>query len=367
MIVDMAIKELKRHRARTILTVVGISIGILLVTALSSFSEGLNEIANERMAFLSGKVLVVQEGIGFNTFTLSEIDEDLENDLIGIPGVQRLAKMVTGSIPEVGMIRGINPDNVDMFDLDISFSDGGMLEDGEDEGLVLGNIYAENTGYKVGDVIEIRGIKYDVIGILDKFNPEADNVVITGFETAQEILHKEDKVTVFMIEPTSVNEAKTIADEINRMYDSVVATTEEGAREQAATFTGQMGMMTFALGSIAAIIAGLGIMNVMYMSVRERRKEIGVMKALGATTNQVILEIVLEAVTISLAGAIIGIILSFIIVDAINTELGTTAAIITLRLLINVTLFAVFLGVFGGILPARQASSLQPAVVLRYE
>jgi len=91
------------------------------------------------------------------------------------------------------------------------------------------------------------------------------------------------------------------------------------------------------------------------------------MKALGATTNQITLEVVLEAVTISLLGAIIGIILSFLVVEAINAELGSATAIITPRLLLNVTFFAVFLGVLGGILPARQAASLQPAVTLRYE
>jgi len=368
MILDMAYKELGRHRTRTILTVIGISIGILLVTTISSFSEGMSNIANERMAFLSGKIAVVQEGIGFANFQLSEVDESLEDDLGDLPGVERIAKMISGSVPDVGMVRGVNPDNIDMFDIDPSFRDGEMIEDGDDEGLVLGSIYAENTGYKVGGVIEIRGAKYDIIGILDRFNPEADNVIVTGFETAQEILLKEDKVTVFMIEPSSVKEAKGIADEITRLYDGVQATTEEGAREQAEEFTGQMGMMTFAMGSIAAIIAGLGIMNVMFMTVRERRKEIGTMKAIGATNYQIVMEVVLEAIIIALIGEGIGILLSYLAVDAMNTELGAVGiAIITPALLINVTLFATFLGIMGGFLPARRAASLQPAVVLRYE
>jgi len=366
MIVDMAYKELGRHRTRTILTVIGISIGILLVTALSSFSEGLSNISNERMAFISGKVVVIQEGMAFQNFVLSEIDEDLEDDLVNIPGVVRVAKMVTGSVPEVGTVRGINPDNIDLFDIVISFRDGGFMEDEMNE-IVLGSVYSDNTGLKVGDTLEIRGEKYEVVGILDRFNPEADNVIVTDLKTAQKILKKEDKVTVFMIEPAGVKEAKTIAEEINQVYDSVQANTDEEARKQAEAFTGQMSLMTFFLGSIAAVIAGLGIMNVMYMSVRERRKEIGTMKALGATTTQVILEVVLEAVTISLIGAVIGIVLSFFVVDMINAELGTTTALITPILVINVLLFAVILGAIGGILPARHAASLQPAVVLRYE
>ncbi len=367
MILDMAYKELGRHRTRTILTVIGISIGILLVTTLSSFAEGMSDIANERMAFLSGKVVVVQEGVGFSSFQLSEIDESIEGGLEDIPGVERVAKIVTGNVPEVGGVRGVNPENADMVEIEISFEEGRIMEDEADE-VVLGSNYAENTGYKVGDVIEIRGTKYDIVGILDRFNPEADNVVVTDFETGQKILRKEDKVTVFMIEPASIKEAKSIADEITRLYDNVEATTEEGAREQAEEFTAQLGIMTFAMGSIAAIIAGLGIMNVMFMSVRERRKEIGTMKAVGATNYQILMEVVMEAVVIALVGAVLGIIMSYLAVDFINAELGQAGiARITPMLLINVTLFATFLGVVGGLLPARQAASLQPAVVLRYE
>jgi putative ABC transport system permease protein len=109
-------------------------------------------------------------------------------------------------------------------------------------------------------------------------------------------------------------------------------------------------------------------MNVMFMSVRERRKEIGVMKALGATTTEILSQVILEAVIITLVGEAIGLVLSFGTVSAVNSAMGgQMTATITPYLLVLVTFFAVGIGVFAGLLPAREASRLQPAVVLRYE
>ena len=363
----MSIKELGRHKIRTALTVAGVAIGILLVTSLSSFSEGINSIIETEMSYLSGMVIVVPEGTSWANFATGEIDESLEDELSEISGVERIAGMVVGGVPGVGTIYGADTDDLDLFDIDIEFADGRMMEDETSE-IVLGYDFAEQNGYKTGDEIAIRGKKYEVVGILQKFGSEEDGGIITGLRTAQEILKKEGKVTLFMIKPVNINDAKEIADEINHLYDNIRAGTEEDARREAQEFAGQIGIMTFAMGSIAAIIAGLGIMNVMFMTVRERRREIGTMKAVGATNYQILMEVITEAIMIALVGAGLGIILSYFAVEAINAELGTSGiAKITPTLLINVTLFATFLGVIGGFLPARQAASLNPAVVLRYE
>jgi putative ABC transport system permease protein len=366
MMLDMAFKELGRHKFRTGLTILGIAIGILLVTSISSFSEGIRSMIDEEMAYISGMVVVLQEGTSWASFQMSEIDESIWGELEAISGVERVSGMVMGRVPGVGSIYGFVPDDLDIFEMDVDFKDGRLVEDGVPE-IALGFEYAERTGHKVGDEISIRGKKYEVVGVLEGTGSEEDNGVIAGLETAQEILGKEGKVGIFMIKPVNVEDAEDIAKEINRLYDNLDAGTDEDARREAEEFTGQLGVMTFGMGSIAAIIAGLGMMNVMFMSVRERRREIGTMKALGATNYQVLIEVVLEAVIIALVGALIGILLSYVAVEAINTELGTKIAKITPLLLINVTLFAVFLGIFGGVLPARQASKLQPAVVLRYE
>jgi putative ABC transport system permease protein len=130
---------------------------------------------------------------------------------------------------------------------------------------------------------------------------------------------------------------------------------------------GQLNLMTFALGSIAALISGIVIMNVMIISIRERRRQIGTMKAVGATNKQVLLSTLLEAVAISVSGAVVGIILSFGGAAYINMILMQPLALVTPRLIIQGILFAAFIGAVSGILPARQAARLSPIEALRYE
>lgn len=365
MILDIALKQLGRHKIRTALTVLGVAIGILLVTALSSFSEGISQSVNTELTYLSGIVTVTAKDVGFQTMTMSEIDESLVDELRGLSGVDRVAPLMIGSLPSIGDVFGINLDDLDVFNIDVDVKEGRLPEAGADE-VILGFTYAEKTGLKVGDEITARSKKLEIVGILDYTGAMEDDGVITTFDVAQDILGKKNKVSGIGVKPIDAGEAEALAREIEGLYD-VQALSQKDAAREAGEFTGQLSIMTFAIGSIAAIIAGIGIMNVMFMSVRERRREIGTMKALGATTREVLSEVVFEAITITLIGEAIGLALSLGAVQVLNTLTTQVSAVITPSLLISVTLFAVFLGVFSGLLPAREAARLQPAVVLRYE
>ena len=225
-------------------------------------------------------------------------------------------------------------------------------------------------GVSVGDSIKVNGKEYEVTGISRESEGDSDSAIITSIATAQDILGMEGKVTMIVVSPANVADSRDIADYINEVYsdsDDVVAGTDEDVRKFAAQMTGQLSAMTFGLGSIASIIAGIVIMNVMFMTVRERRREIGVMKAIGATNRQVLVEIVSEAVTISLAGAAIGLFLSMFSVDFLNIFLGSRLAVITPGLVTTSVLFAVFIGIAAGIAPARRAAMLNPIEAIRYE
>ncbi len=367
MMLDLTIKELSRHRLRTILTILGVAIGIALVTGLSAFAEGIEGIINNEMSYLSGLITVSQEGSSWMSFQYSELDESIGEEISDLPGVERVAGIVFGSASGVGAIVGVNPTDVDMFGLDVEYKEGRAMEEDTDE-VVLGSDYADETGYRTGDEIEIQGKKYEVVGVLKKTGTEEDGGVITSLKTAQDMLGKEDKVTVFVVKPVDVRNADELADEIESRFDDVQAGSDEDLRKRAENFVGQISVITFGMGSIAAIIAALGIMNVMFMSIRERRREIGTMKALGATTHQILVEIVVEAVALGIAGAVFGILFSYMAVSVVNGMLGEAGiATVTPVLIIKAFIFAIFLGVLGGVLPAREAASLQPAVVLRYE
>lgn len=366
MMYDLVLKQLGRHKVRTGLTILGVAIGILLVTSLSSFSEGISGAVNTQLSYLSGIVTVSAKDIGYSNMQLSELDASIANEISNVNGVDKVAALVMGSVPGVGQVFGVNTDVLDVLKIDVNMKEGRLFEDGTDE-IVLGFSYAESSGLKVGDELSMRGKKHEIVGVLDYTGATEDSGVLTNLEEAQDILDKKDKISAVMVKPIDPGEAEQLAREIEGLFDNVQALSDKDAARKAGQFTGQLSIMTFALGSIAAVIAGIGIMNVMFMSVRERRREIGAMKALGATTNEILGQVLLEAVAIALIGELIGVVLSFGVVNALNTISTRLPAVITPSLLINVTIFALLLAVFSGLLPARAAARLQPAVVLRYE
>ncbi len=366
MMLDLVVKQLGRRKGRTALTIVGVAIGILLVTTLSSFSEGISSTVNTEISLLSGKITITSEGVGFQNFVSSELDEGMLDELSGLSGIDRVTGFMAGSVPGAGSVYGAHISDIDLFDIDVEPEEGRFPEEGADE-VMLGYYYAENTGLQADDQLEIRSKRYDIVGVLGITGSREDYGILTSLEPAQEILRMEDKVTVIMVTPVSADEAESVANEVRGLYTDIQVLTEKDAAREAEKFTGQLTALTFAIGSIAALIAGLGIMNVMFMSVRERRKEIGTMKALGATTNEILLEVMLEAIIIALAGEVIGLALSVGAVGAFNSMVNQMAAVITPALITNVTVFALALAVLSGILPAREAARLQPAVVLRYE
>jgi putative ABC transport system permease protein len=367
MMLDLVVGQLGRRRGRTLLTILGVAIGITLVTTLSSFSEGINSLVNSELALLSGKIVITAEGASFESFITSEVDASVLDDVRGLSGIERATGVLGGTTP-AGSVFGINMEDLDLFNLDVDIKDGRLPEDGEDE-VMLGSVFADGTDWKVGDEIEIRGKKYDIVGEIGRTGVEADYGMITSVETGQEILRKADKLTAVIAKPASAEESEAIARDIENSFSGISALSDKDAARSAQEFTGQMSVMTFAIGSISAFIAGIGIMNVMFMSVRERRKEIGVMKALGANTNEILLQVIAEAIIITLIGEAIGLLISYGIVGGIGTVSGRMQLTpeITPGLVVSVTVFAILLGIFSGLLPAREASKLQPAVVLRYE
>lgn len=363
----MIIKEFKRKKLRTILTILEVVIGITLFVTIASFSEGMTENLNKNLEYMSGKITVIQEGISFNTYKLSELNEDLADEISKIEGVEEIAKIRIATIPKLGFVVGIDYGHEEMFASNIVGCERGrFIEEGE-KAIEIGKKLAKNLKLDVGDYINIRGKKYEVVCIYYEQGNENDNSAFTYLENLEEMTGKKGIVTMFMIRPSDPGKAEIVAEEISSKIDGVYAITDKNAKRYAANFMNKIKIMVYFIGSIAAIVAGIGIMNVMIMSVRERRKQIGTMKAIGATNFQILKQILIESISISLIGGIIGIILSFFIISQINVIIGIEIAKINLFLLFFSIFFAVILGIIGGISPAYKAMKIQPAEALRYE
>ena len=370
MIIDMVKTQLRRHKLRTALTILGVVIGILLITTLASFSEGMRVNIEENIGLIEGKIYVMPEGADFATIlsgSIADIDESLVDEVAAMDKVKRVTPMVMILTPE-GWLAGFDPDFLDLLGYDLGFEAGGIFEEGTNE-VVIGPVVAEKQGLVVGDILTIRNKPFEVVGIFESVgNPQDDESIWTSIENVQDVGNLKDKIQFMYVEPYQLEDSEPLAEEINEEFDDIEAWSDKDIVRETMALLGQIDMMIYSLGGISSIVAAIVIMNVMFMSVSERTREIGTMKAIGASSFQIISEVIGESVFIAVMGGLIGIGISYGAVYYLNMLLGTPGfARITLGLFIRSMSFAVVLGLIGGLLPARKAAKLSPIEALRYE
>jgi putative ABC transport system permease protein len=368
MIYEMALKEFGRHKLRTFLTMLGVTIGIFLVTSVSSFSEGIITYVNDQISITAGLVTVRESGIPGFMVQNSKIDQSLVDDVRSLPGVEGIAEILFVTTDDAGSVTGSSEGSDEILrGSNIKIEDGRDIEPGQYE-VVVGKKVADSKGYTVGDTIKIDGKDFEIVGKLEETGrDQIDNAVMTELSVLQDVSGNKDVITIMMIQPSTPDDADKIERAINDDFDEIKAATDKTIMRSVGNMLSQLSILTFALGSIAALISGIVIMNVMMMAVRERRREIGTMKAIGATNRQVLTSIVFESVSISALGAVLGILLSFGGAAFLNSILRMPLALVTPRLIVQGMLFAVAIGLVSGLLPARQAAKLNPIEALRYE
>ncbi|MBI3737420.1 MAG: ABC transporter permease, partial [Chloroflexi bacterium] len=291
---------------------------------------------------------------------------------------------IVGASPEYYAVRNLSL-------LDGSFiTDDQML--GRASVAVIGVTAADNLfGYHdgiVGEVIRISGQPFRIIGVLTPKGGSAfgsqDNQIIVPFTTAQvRLLHRSalNSVDVIFIEAVDSNSVTKAADEVTQILrtrhrtpigqDDFTVFTQQDFLSTAQSITG---ILTIFLGGIAAIsllVGGIGIMNIMLVSVTERTREIGLRKALGARKRDILIQFLAESSLLSLIGGIVGILFGWLIafiVGRIAAATGTDfTPIVGLDAILLATIFSAAVGLFFGIYPANRAAGLEPVEALRYE
>jgi putative ABC transport system permease protein len=368
MIYEMALKEFGRHKLRTFLTMLGVTIGIFLVTSVSSFSEGITTFVNDQISITAGLVTVRESGVPGFAVQSSKIDQALVDDVRSLPGVEGIAEILFVTTDDGLSVTGASEGSGDILrGSNVKIDEGRDHDPGQYE-VVVGKTIADSKGYTVGDTIAIDGKDFEIVGKLEETGKsQLDNGITTELSVLQDVTGNTNVISIMMIQPSTPDDADKIERAINDDFDSLEAATDKTIMKSVGDMLGQLSLLTFALGSVAALISGIVIMNVMMMAVRERRREIGTMKAIGATNRQVLSSIVFESVAISAIGAVIGILLSFGGAAFLNSVLGSPLALVTPRLILQGMLFACALGLVSGLLPARQAAKLNPIEALRYE
>ncbi len=373
--IDPAWKNIKRQKSRTILTTLGILIGIGAIVSLGSIAEGLDAAVQSGLELTAGKITVTQKNAGFFGM-FGELDDDDKAVVEGVSGVKEVVPVIYHAenvVPFQGsewVAVGIDSSKVGyVVGENVKIEEGREMDEGESGVAVVGYGFAEKWNLGVGDTWTIKDEDFEIIGILEETGiSNIDDSLVVPFDDLQDVL-KTDTYQMLYVIPYDVKDTESVAEDIEDASDRLDTMTTKELARQASALVDQIRAFTFGIGAVAAFVGGLGVMNTMIMAVMERRREIGVMKAIGATNRVVLVHILTESAMISFIGGIGGILLgvagSFLLSNVIGG--GQIHATVTPGLALSGLAFALLLGVVGGLYPARKASMMDPVEALRYE
>lgn len=396
----IAIKEIRRNILRSILTILGIVIGVASVIAMVMIGDGTtaNVTANiEKLGSNMLNVRVGQEKRGAprddnsaKPFKIEDITA-IKNEVANLKGVtaenSSMANVVFGNKSNSSLIVGTTSDYFIIKDWEVE--QGRIFEEGELSSgksvCILGTTVVKNLfgdENPIGATIRIKNFPCSVIGVLaskgaSSFGRDQDEVVITPLKMYQRKIQGNLDVSTIIV---SVMEEKYIEDAkaqiISLMQDRRAIKLGEAdnfhirdMKDILNTMTSTTKMLTYLLGSIAAIsllVGGIGIMNIMLVSVTERTREIGIRLAIGAMQSEVLLQFLIEAIVLSTWGGIIGIFLGLGVGYGV-VQIFELPYIINTQIILISFIFSTLIGVVFGYFPARKAARLNPIDALRYE
>jgi putative ABC transport system permease protein len=400
-----ALESLSGNKLRSGLTVLGIVIGVAAVIAMLAVGQGAQASITGSISGIGTNLLFVFRGDSGdnvrNPKPLTLGDADALRDQFAAPSIEAVAPALQGNgLVSFGgeqtstQLFGVTPDYFQVRNLNIA--EGELITEehmlGRASVVLLGSDVADalfgRTNGLVGETVRIEGQPFRVIGILETkgggaFGSEDDQVIIP-FTTAQARLIRRstsDRVDIIFVQAVDGDLVPQASDEIAQILrtrhrtpvgaDDFTVFTQQ---DLLTTFESITGILTIFLGGIAGIsllVGGIGIMNIMLVSVTERTREIGLRKALGARRRDILIQFLTESSLLSLIGGLIGIGLGWLIsfiVGRIAAASGTAfTPIVGVDAILLATIFSAAVGLFFGIYPANRAASLEPVEALRYE
>ncbi len=396
-----AFRALQRNKMRSFLTMLGIIIGVAAVIAMLAIGQGAEYSVKEQIAALGTNVLMVYPGsqqqggvrVGAGSaVTLTEDDaQAIERECPAVqfmsPGAFAGGQVIAGNLNWATAIQGVGADYLAIREWPIEYGDFFTEQDvkGAAKVCVLGKTVADNLfpqSSPVDQTIRIRNVPFKVVGVLTRKGQNAmgqdqDDVIIAPYTTVIRRLSHWPNLRYILVSATSLKDISTAQTQISELlrmrhkiqpYESDDFTIRNQT-DLAATATATTEILTILLASIASVsllVGGIGIMNIMLVSVTERTREIGIRMSIGARARDILTQFLIEALVLSLLGGITGIILGVVGSSAISS-LAKWPTIITAFSIILSFGFSIAIGIFFGFYPARKAALLNPIDALRYE
>jgi putative ABC transport system permease protein len=401
-IFHVALQAIRANKLRSFLTMLGIIIGVGAVITMVALGSGAQKSVQARIQALGPTLLSIYPGQSFRGGVAIMFDQRASLTVDDADSLAASARYVKGVVPELTrnfqVKRGGLNANVNIVGTtpnyptvkNYTFTAGRMFTAGEDESrrryAVLGSAIPEmfnaNGAAMIGQEVQIRGIPFEIIGVLASKgsamgfgNP--DEQILIPLQTARYRIMGTNRLRSITVDAASVPQMTLAMIEIERVMRREHKIRPGGEndfqiRNQSdilATFQQTTETFTYLLAGIAAVslfVGGIGIMNIMLVSVTERTREIGVRKALGATRFNIMFQFLVEALVLCLVGGVIGILFGALGAVGLSKIAHWNTSISIFAILIAF-LFSALVGLFFGLWPARRAAALDPIVALRYE
>lgn len=368
---DLIIRNIMNRKVRSALTVCGIALGIFAVIVMGAMSENFHQTFERSMSVTSDKIRVFAESGVFG----GGLTDEKVSDVLRVAGVKDAYGLLMTTFDEdkMGMtgkqILGVPPEKSSVALYPVELKAGRFLNPGDSYNVVVGSNIKREYQLEIGSKFEIHDKYFTVVGILDYTGSIFDNAVIIPLKTAQDLYDVGNSVSYIFAVPDERVDTEVLSKRIELSVKGTSTLSPDELEVQARQSFMIFSVITISSGILAAIIGGLCVMNTMLMSVTERTREFGILKAIGAETRDILLLTLGEASCMGFLGGILGILVGSVAVYIMNAWLANTRIVlflITPRLLVIAMLFALLIGALSGLYPAYRASKMSPMEALKH-
>ena len=408
----MAMDSIFSHKFRSFLTILGIVVGVMTAIVVASILTGMRQsIVSIVEEYGTNNIYAFHLSTGFGQRSRDERNRKplTDDDATAILNQSTAVQDVTCVAPSIGsfgggfddnlvyegknyrwaLTDGVQPNYAEMTNLVIK--QGRFITDADNyqrrNVLVIGvnaveALFPNEQDDVIGKVVRMNGTTWEIIGVIEKRKAgffgenEEDRKVFLPYRTARKVAPQRDELLqIIQAKPGRLNEAAEEVEGILRQRRGVKygepnnfdVKTADNFIAQFDGIIGGVGLAAIAISCLGLLVGGIGVMNIMLVSVTERTKEIGIRKAIGATKRAIVLQFLLEAMTLTFFGGIIGVVLAVGISNLIMILIPSLPAQIPLWAIITGLTVSVGVGLIFGVLPARKAAKLDPIECLRYE